>query len=65
MSGIVDLYEEAHRIYHASLEAMGQAAAPVVSEIRSSADVIVSLDPSQSLLTDKWRTGGIDEKQNR
>ena len=50
---ILDLYEETERIYHDSLRAMGRMPTPMF-ESRNSAEVTVSLPPSQSLSTDRW-----------
>jgi hypothetical protein len=50
---ILDLYEETENIYREALRAMGQMSEPM-PESKSSAEVTVSLPPSQSLSTDKW-----------
>jgi hypothetical protein len=50
---ILDLYEETERIYQDALKAMGQMPTPMF-ESKNSAEVTVSLSPSQSLSTDRW-----------
>jgi hypothetical protein len=50
---ILELYEETEHIYQDALKAMGQMPTSMF-ESRNSAEVTVSLPPSQSLSTDKW-----------
>ena len=52
---ILDRYSEAESIYRDSLKAMGRITASSFQS-GSSADVAVSLQPAQSLSTDKWRS---------
>lgn len=50
---ILELYEETEHIYQDALRAMGRMPTSMF-ESRNSAEVTVSLLPSQSLSTDKW-----------
>ena len=50
---VLKLYEETERIYQDALRAMGRMPTSML-ESGNSAEVTVSLPPSQSLSTDKW-----------
>lgn len=50
---ILDVYKETERIYRDALRAIGRIIIPTF-ESKSSAEIIVSFHPSQSLSTDSW-----------